>query len=305
MDETRPLPPEPKFPPPPSKHPLPSPKPPDSKNKKTHPKRFIRNRKDVYVSDSDSDTDEIQSNNEERQSILLPNRQKVQYTIEANAAADPYDVDAHVYDSAEVVPARIRAGKRGGACVKEEVTNFVNPPTETAVRYKSYENMETELSYDENPTLPPRSNCAPINDSRAPINGSPALPPRHSPKKSSNKVQDIPSHKIAPNKALTAPPTKHKPGPTPPPKLPSAGQRANNFSTVLAPKTNPKRTMQQPPSKLDQLSELSSVLSNRNLARGSGNEAFPQLRGAGEIPPPLPPVMLKKNHWKQVGPRNY
>lgn len=302
MDENRPLPPEPKFPPPPSKPPLPNPKPPELKNKQAPHRRFTRRRKDVYVSDSDSDPEDMQNGCAAEKPATLTNRPKLPLpnVNEASTFVDPFEDDAHMYDSAEVMPTEKRVGGTG------TVNGNTLPLPERTSKIDSrpgYENVEAEPSYDQNPTLPPR------NTMHTQSSDVPALPPRQSPKKfaNSNHTQELPSSQHLkstppPSKPLPTPPTKSKPaGPTLPPKLPSAGQRQNafplsppsNFSPKLALKTNLKRTALQLPSKLDQMSELSNVLSNRNAARASG-----------EMFPPPPPVALKKNHWKQQ-PRNY
>lgn len=272
-EKTRPLPrpPEPKFPPPPSKPPPPDPKPPDLKNKQPK-KRVARRRKDVYVSECDSDSE---SNSEGKSPLVMPSQPRTPYlNITPVAVEDLFKDDAHMYDSAEgALPGKV-GGK--GSCAKEVV--HANSTFETA-KQKRYENvppagLESEPSYDENPNLPPRIDHAPIDE-------SPALPPRLD----IAQTNHVSAHKNAPNKKLPMPPVRQKPGPTPPPKLPCAAQRSSNMQPG-SPKTNLGwPTSSSKLDNQDQLAELSSILSNRR-------------RGCDET---FPPVLLKKPHWKRGG----
>ena len=248
----------------------------------------------MYVSDSDSDTDDMQN---DMPANSVPSRQKQPHANEARAPVDPFKDDSHMYDSAEVVPAKKSKGGGGAAVGISNGDTSLLDRTSKLDSLPRYENVEVEPSYDENPTLPPRN-----SNTIAPSSDAPALPPRQSPKKfaTSNHIPDLPSHhlKSTPpsphSKPLPTPPAKPKPaGPTLPPKLPSPGQRQNfpPSSSSFSPKLALKRTaqhQQQLPPKIDQMSELSNVLSNRNAVRASG-----------EMFPPPPPVALKKNHWKQ------
>lgn len=222
---------------------------------------------------SDSDSESEGNSNSDATS-------RESYPRHASHAADTmfYQDDDHVYDSAEIVKKKAAKGNPSVSVVEEaESLLTTGEPPRSKLQYENViANLHSEPFYDENPTLPPLPEKSP----------PPPLPPPRQDKTTPPKINKLP-----------APPSKPKTGPTPPPKIAGPGVQRKPTIKKLGSKA-PFSSSKQDTLKFstsDQMSELSTILSNRKAAQASGardvrEQVFPA--GISKKKPP---------YWKYGG----